>query len=34
MSTFIVVEALALVTLWAVQRLFGSLRSTPQVVHT
>ena len=34
MSTFIVVEALALVTLWAVQRLFGSLRGTPQVVHT
>ena len=34
MSTFIVVEALGLVTLWAIQRLFGSLRGTPQVVHT
>lgn len=34
MSTFIVVEALGLVTLWGLQRLFSSRRGTPQVVHT
>lgn len=34
MSTFIVVEALGLVTLWGLQRLFGSRRGTPQVVRT
>jgi dolichol-phosphate mannosyltransferase len=34
MSTFIVAEALGLVTLWGLQRLFGSHRRTPQVVHT
>ena len=34
MSTFIVVEALALVTLWGIQRLFRPSRRTRQVVHT
>jgi len=34
MSTYIVVEALGLVTLWGLQRLFGSRRRTPQVVHS
>jgi dolichol-phosphate mannosyltransferase len=34
MSTFIVVEALGLVTLWGIQRLFGPRRRTRQVVHT
>ena len=34
MSTFIVVEALALVTLWGLQRLFGHHRPARQVVHT
>jgi dolichol-phosphate mannosyltransferase len=34
MSTFIVAEALGLVTLWGIQRLFGSNRRTRQVVHT
>src|SRR5450631_765093 len=34
MSAFIVVEALGLVTLWGVQRLFGSRRRAPQVVHS
>jgi len=33
MSAFIVVEALGLVTLWGVQRLFGSFRRTRQVAH-
>ena len=34
MSTFIVVEALGLVTLWGIQRLFGSRRRELQVVHS
>jgi dolichol-phosphate mannosyltransferase len=34
MSTYIVVEALALVTLWGIQRLFRPRRRTRQVVHT
>ena len=34
MSTYIVVEALGLVTLWGLQRLFGSRRRTPKVVHS
>jgi len=34
MSTFIVVEALGLVTWWGIQRLVGLDRRTPQVVHT
>ncbi|HEY5108677.1 MAG TPA: polyprenol monophosphomannose synthase [Acidimicrobiales bacterium] len=34
MSTFIVVEALGLVTLWGLQRLFGFRRRAPQVVHS
>jgi dolichol-phosphate mannosyltransferase len=34
MSTFIVVEALGLVTLWGLQRLFGSRRGDRQVVRT
>jgi len=34
MSTSIVVEALGLVTLWGVQRLFDSHRRAPQVAHT
>ena len=33
MSTFIVVEALGLVTLWGIERLFGGLRRTRQVEH-
>lgn len=33
MSTFIVVEALGLVTLWALQRLVGSKRGQPKVVR-
>jgi dolichol-phosphate mannosyltransferase len=33
MSTFIVVEALGLVTLWGIQRLFGSGRRDPRVAH-
>ena len=34
MSTFIVAEALGLVTLWGLQRLVGSRRRTPEVVHS
>ena len=34
MSTFIVVEALGLVTLWGVERLFGSPKRDRQVVRT
>ena len=34
MSAFIVVEALGLVTLWGLQRVFGSRRRTSQVVHS
>ncbi len=34
MSTFIVVEALALVTWWGVQRLLGADRRRPQAVRT
>ena len=34
MSTFIVVEALGLVTLWGVQRLFGSRQRSFQVAHS
>jgi len=34
MSAFIVVEALGLVTLWGVQRLFGSRRRSSQVAHS
>jgi len=33
MSTYIVVEALGLVSLWAIQRLFGSRRGQPEVVR-
>ena len=33
MSAFIVVEALGLVTLWGVERLFGSFRRSKQVAH-
>ena len=33
MSTFIVVEALGLVTLWGIERLFGGLRRSRQVEH-
>lgn len=33
MSTFIVAEALGLVTLWALQRLVGSTRGLPEVVR-
>jgi len=33
MSTFIVVEALGLVTLWGLQRLFGSHKGLPRVVR-
>jgi len=34
MSAFIVVEALGLVTLWGLQRAFGSRRRSSQVVHS
>jgi dolichol-phosphate mannosyltransferase len=34
MSTYIVVEALGLVTWWGLQRLVHALRSRPQPVHT
>ena len=34
MSTFIVVEALGLVTWWGLQRLLGGLRNPPQHVRT
>jgi len=33
MSTFIVVEALGLVTLWGIERLWGGLRRSRQVAH-
>jgi hypothetical protein len=33
MSTFIVVEALGLVTLWGVERLVGSFRRPKQVAR-
>ena len=33
MSTFIVVEALGLVTLWGIERLLGRFRRSPQVAR-